>query len=577
MKRLILLASIALAASLVQAQVIVTDTSDFQRVKHILRVDKTYCSGLSHVMAILPYMQSNHYQIIENPVVFSNGTVRNNAEGGNKYIGYDLYSSEMNQLSNVFELGMEFDVATININVDFNAIDTIYPYDTTSSEYTENIGAISEYVLPHHSHIDSVSNILWNQSTDIIDYARRCYLYTANQLNYINANTGIHSLQDIINNGGGDCGNFSSYYISLLRCRNIPARHVVTVLGMNDCHIWAEFYLQNYGWIPVDPTFKNGNPSGDYFGHKNSSHYVTTLGIGLTNYKFGAYDEPIQITLLQLDYWYWWYYNPCTSADFDFLVQRLPTATVKGISSDPIMGSVYGGGRFVVDSTATLTASAYSGYHFTHWSNGSTDNPYTFTVQENKTLTAFFAADGGSTQDTVYVHDTAYVVLHDTTYITTHDTITRIDTVTITEYIYVHDTTVVTDTIALTEYVPVHDTIIVNDTVTLTEYVTVHDTTIVTDTLRIVDTIYINDTIYIDTAGVGIDEMTMLKVKMYVQGTDIVIENADNNRVRIYDAVGRMLAVKQDAVSPVRFPVATSGVYVVKVGNLPARKIVVVR
>ena len=30
----------------------------------------------------------------------------------------------------------------------------------------------------------------------------------------------------------------------------MPARHVIT-----KGHAWAEFYLQDYGWIPVDPTF----------------------------------------------------------------------------------------------------------------------------------------------------------------------------------------------------------------------------------------------------------------------------------------------------------------------------------
>lgn len=99
-----------------------------------------------------------------------------------------------------------------------------------------------------------------------------------------------------------------------------------------------------------------------------------------------------------------------------------------------------------------------------------------------------------------------------------------------------------------------------------------HDTLLLTDTIYIIDTIYITDTVY-----VGVDDVTVVNVKMYVQGSDIVVENSDGNRVSIYDAVGRLLATKQEAFEPVRFPIATSGVYMVKVGNLPARKIVVVR
>lgn len=337
MKKFILFISIFLCASNLMAQdlgngitrkvnfdVIVTDTSSFEHVVHFMRVDKTYCSGMHTLEAIFPYMQTNHYQVVKNAKVFTGGEVRDNAEGGNKYIGYSLHSAELQQLPNVFDVGMSFDVATININVNFDAIKTIYPYDTTSREYIENTGDLTECIQPHHPHIDSVANVIWAQSSDIIDYARRCYEYTASHLKYLDANTGIHSIQTIIDKGGGDCGNFSSYYISLLRNRDIPARHVVSVMEQDNYHVWSEFYLQDYGWIPVDPTWKNGDPQGDYFGHKNNSYYNTTLGIELTDYRFAKDSEPMQLVLMQLLYYGWWAYDPCTSYDFNFMIQRSP-------------------------------------------------------------------------------------------------------------------------------------------------------------------------------------------------------------------------------------------------------------
>jgi len=309
-------------------QVIVTDTSSFDHVKHYMRVDKTYCSGMHTLEAIFPYIQTNHYQVIKNQEVFSGGEVRENAEAGNRYIGYSLHTPELNAISNIFYLGMSFDVATININVDFDAIKAIYPYDTNSKEYIENTGDVTTCILPHHPHIEAVADELWAQSSDIIDYARRCYEYTATHLKYLDDNTGIHSLQSIIDNGGGDCGNFSSYYISLLRNRNIPSRPVVGVIEQDNYHVWPEFYLQDYGWIPVDPTCKNGDPTGDYFGHKNSPHYITTLGIELTDYRFAKDSEPMQLVLMQLLYYLWWAYDPCTSTQFDFTIERGPSTTV---------------------------------------------------------------------------------------------------------------------------------------------------------------------------------------------------------------------------------------------------------
>ncbi len=71
-----------------------------------------------------------------------------------------------------------------------------------------------------------------------------------------------------------------------------------------------------------------------------------------------------------------------------------PTYTVTVNVNDAAMGSATGGGTFRAGQSCTVTATPNSGYHFVSWSNGVTDNPYTFTVVANITLTATFAADG---------------------------------------------------------------------------------------------------------------------------------------------------------------------------------------
>ena len=267
-------------------------------------------------------------------------------------------------------------------------------------------------------------------------------------------------------------------------------------------------------------------------------------------------------------------------------------------------GYVSGSGILEYGQPITVSATPYSGYQFSHWSDGSTYNPYTFAVLEDKNLTAIFIADGEPWQDTVVLYDTAFVTLHDTAYINVHDT----------SYIavYLHDTTIVVDTLTLTEYVPVHDTTYidvpypVHDTTTVhdTTYVDVpypvHDTTIVTmtDTITFHDTTtvfqidtlwltqhdtiylpqYIHDTIIIhDTVVVGLGEVDAINVKIYINNGQIVIEGAEGNHVWLYDVNGRLLATKQDDYTPLRFDVPTSGTYLVKIGNHPVRKVVVVR
>lgn len=55
----------------------------------------------------------------------------------------------------------------------------------------------------------------------------------------------------------GDCGAQSMYFSALCRAVGIPARTTggwQLFSGNFAGHFWAEFFLPNYGWIPVDPT-----------------------------------------------------------------------------------------------------------------------------------------------------------------------------------------------------------------------------------------------------------------------------------------------------------------------------------
>lgn len=67
--------------------------------------------------------------------------------------------------------------------------------------------------------------------------------------------------------------------------------------------------------------------------------------------------------------------------------------TVSVAANNNAWGSVSGGGTYTDGSTVTITATAYSGYHFVRWNDGNTANPRTITVTANVTYTAFFEAD----------------------------------------------------------------------------------------------------------------------------------------------------------------------------------------
>ncbi len=191
--------------------------------------------------------------------------------------------------------------------------------------------------------------------------------------------------------------------------------------------------------------------------------------------------------------------------------------------------------------------------------------------------------------DTTIIHDTSYVdvpyAVHDTTYIdvpyAVHDTTYIHDTSYVDVYVPVHDTNIIHDT-TMVPYA-VHDTTIVHDTLYFDVPYAVHDTTVVTDTLWLTlhdtvwmtDTIYIHDTIYVPQEGVTIAETAM--IRLYQRDGHIVVEGDVADDVVLLDAVGRKLATRRSDGDVMLLDVPASGTYLVKVGNHPARKVVVIR
>lgn len=149
-----------------------------------------------------------------------------------------------------------------------------------SGKYSEFTGTVLPWIDPGNPEIRRISGNLAKKSKNTLDYIRKCYAYVTGNFRYQNPNTGIHGLSKILQCGGGDCGNLSSVFVSLLRCRKIPARHVVGVRPDNSPHVWSEFYLDNYGWFPADVTADLGKKSFRYFGNWDDKCIVMHYDLG---------------------------------------------------------------------------------------------------------------------------------------------------------------------------------------------------------------------------------------------------------------------------------------------------------
>jgi len=95
-----------------------------------------------------------------------------------------------------------------------------------------------------------------------------------------------------LNSARGDCGAFSSLFVACCRNAGIPARAAAGMLaGANQWHVWTEFYLPGYGWIPADPAFCDTlRPDGSmplYFGTIPELNQRVALSYGFDHFVNG--------------------------------------------------------------------------------------------------------------------------------------------------------------------------------------------------------------------------------------------------------------------------------------------------
>lgn len=314
--------------------------------------------------------------------------------------------------------------------------------------------------------------------------------------------------------------------------------------------------------------------------------------------------------------WNGWY----TENPYQYVVTGNTTITgyfeidrhqVVAISNDEMKGVVTGGGSYNYGSPCTLTASAYTGYQFIGWSNGQTANPYSFPVLEDMELTAMFVEEGvtsytvtatsadlamgtatvngGSTAtveagETVTLVATANEGYHFTRWNDNSTDATRTVTVTgdILYIAYFESDAVEIYTVSVSSDDPSMGTATVNGsstaTVELGEIVTLvatanegyqfvrwnDDNTDATRTVIV--TSDMSFTAYFESLE-GIEDVDGNGIRVYAVNGQIVVDGIGEERILIYDIVGRN--VHNESLP--------RGVYMVKVGDNPARKVVVIK
>lgn len=137
----------------------------------------------------------------------------------------------------------------------------VLPYDTSSAEY-------QQYTRSHAN--ITVSPEIRETARRIVGAETNPYLAAQKIYRHIVDNVwyslvphltvqmlGIPESVYVQTQGHGDCGAQSMYFSALCRSLGIPARTTggfQVIPRWAGPHFWAEFYLEGYGWVPVDTT-----------------------------------------------------------------------------------------------------------------------------------------------------------------------------------------------------------------------------------------------------------------------------------------------------------------------------------
>ena len=98
-----------------------------------------------------------------------------------------------------------------------------------------------------------------------------------------------------------------------------------------------------------------------------------------------------------------------------------------------------------------------------------------------------------------------------------------------------------------------------------------------TPTLQFIVTEDVFVTAIFDTIEVGIEDAEEIDITVYSTGMRIIVKGAEGHDVRLFDVNGRLINVATKVGETTEFRVNATGVYLIKVDNYPAKRVLVVR
>lgn len=158
----------------------------------------------------------------------------------------------------------QFDYVCFEINSDVDTMN-IPPYDTTTLMYKVNTKS-ERFIESNDQQIRDLVQVIVGEEKNPYLNARKFYDWIIDSLFYQDVE-GLKGALFALINSYGECGDYSALFVAFCRAAGIPARPVVGFWAETGrpCHVWAEFYIEECGWVPVDVTVADTWGDPDYY------------------------------------------------------------------------------------------------------------------------------------------------------------------------------------------------------------------------------------------------------------------------------------------------------------------------
>jgi hypothetical protein len=227
-------------------------------LKHIIQINNPAISKVAGGMLLVPVVgngTARHYTILYNissPI--GQPTILND-DSGNTYAYWTDIEIDGKQALTV---EIHYHVLSFEIRYLINST-IIADYDNNSDLYKKYTQP-EELIEANNVEIASTAQSLTSTKNNLQEKVSKIYNFVIDHLRY-EAQDEERGALWALKNRVGDCSEYSYLFVALCRAAGIPARVQVGFAFQSigetteDGHMWAEYYLENYGWIPVDATW----------------------------------------------------------------------------------------------------------------------------------------------------------------------------------------------------------------------------------------------------------------------------------------------------------------------------------